>query len=65
MEVLCNQNMFHSSIPFSDDATFCSNGTVNRQNCRYWGKEKLYWMMTEAHTQHPKKSKRIGKDSRG
>ncbi|CAH1372527.1 unnamed protein product [Tenebrio molitor] len=34
--------------------TFCLNGTVNRQNCRYWTRENPHWMQ-EIHTQYPQK----------
>lgn len=45
---------FINKIVFSDEATFQLNGTVNRQNCRYWSRENPHWMM-EAHTQFPQK----------
>lgn len=41
-------------IIFSDEATFMTNGTVNRHNCRYWSDVNPHWYM-EAHTQHPSK----------
>lgn len=34
-EIMENQN-FHKSIVFSDEATFSSNGTVSSQHVRYW-----------------------------
>lgn len=55
MQDLCNQNpRFIRQILFSDEATFCLNGKVNRQNCRYWSTANPHWM-TEAHTQYPQK----------
>lgn len=52
---LCQANRrLHRQILFSDEATFCLNGTVNRQNCRYWSRVNPHWMV-EAHTQHPQK----------
>lgn len=55
MQELCNQNNgFEYNILFSDEATFCLNGTVNRQNCRYWATENPNWTM-EVYTQYPKK----------
>lgn len=41
-------------IIFSDEATFCLNGTVNRHNCRYWSAENPHWIQ-EVHTQRPQK----------
>ncbi|KAJ8934061.1 hypothetical protein NQ318_005111, partial [Aromia moschata] len=35
-------------------STFTLNGTVNRQNCRYWADVNPHWVM-EAHTQYPQK----------
>lgn len=46
--------LFRRKIVFSDEATFSLNGTVNRQNCRYWSKENPHWMM-EGHSQYPRK----------
>lgn len=45
---------FIFKICFSDEATFCLNGTLNRQNCRYWSDNNPHWMR-ESHTQHPQK----------
>lgn len=51
----CNADEeFASRILFSDESTFYLNGTVNRQNCRYWSDHNPHWMM-EAHTQFPEK----------
>lgn len=41
-------------IMFSDEATFCLNGNVNRHNCRYWSDTNPHWM-EQVHTQHPQK----------
>lgn len=55
MQDLCNRNpRFVRNILFSDEATFCLHGSVNRQNCRYWSRENPHWII-EAHTQHPQK----------
>jgi transposase len=42
------------NILFSDEATFCLNGSVNRHNLRYWSTENPHWC-EELHTQYPKK----------
>ncbi|KAG5892168.1 hypothetical protein JTB14_026406 [Gonioctena quinquepunctata] len=55
MQDLCNRNpRFIKQIMFSDEATFCLNGSVNRQNCRYWSRDNPHWMM-DGHTQYPQK----------
>lgn len=54
METCLRDPMFSQRVLFSDEATFCLNGTVNRQNCRYWARENPHWMQ-EAHTQYPQK----------
>lgn len=52
---LCHDNpQFSKKIVFSDEATFCLHGSVNRQNCRYWATENPHWMM-ECHSQVPQK----------
>lgn len=52
---LCQLNPhFSNRILFSDEATFCLNGTINRQNCRYWSRDNPRWMM-EVNTQYPRK----------
>ncbi|KAJ8948571.1 hypothetical protein NQ318_007575 [Aromia moschata] len=52
---LCQTNLnLQQQILFSDEATFCLNGTVNRQNYRYGSRTNPYWII-EAHTQHPQK----------
>lgn len=52
---ICNRdNNFVRNMVFSDEATFCLNGTVNRQNCRYWSQTNPHWVQ-EGHTQHPLK----------
>ncbi|KAJ8952956.1 hypothetical protein NQ318_006573 [Aromia moschata] len=42
----------------SDEATFVINGTVNKQNCRYWSTENPHWVM-EANTQYSEKCRYI------
>jgi len=55
MMEICNVNpAFVNNILFTDESTFCLNGTVNRQNCRYWAAENPRWML-EAHSQRPQK----------
>ncbi|XP_024869057.1 uncharacterized protein LOC112452865, partial [Temnothorax curvispinosus] len=49
-----NDNTFLDNIIFSDEASFELNGTVNRQNCRYWSDENPHWMR-DLHTQYPQK----------
>lgn len=51
---LSNQPDFLNYLIFSDEATFCLNGEMNRQNCRYWATENPHWMQ-ESHTQNPQK----------
>lgn len=47
----CDDNPnFLNNIVFSDEATFCLNGSVNRHNCRYWSQENPHWNQ-ESHTQ--------------
>lgn len=51
----CDQNnAFPHNILFSDEATFCLNGVVNRHNYRFWSQENPHWIH-EAHTQYPQK----------
>jgi hypothetical protein len=52
MQICLRDPIFSQSVLFSDEATFCLNGTVNRQ--RYWARENLHWMQ-EIHTQYPQK----------
>lgn len=55
LQNLCNNDvMFVKNIIFSDEASFFLNGTVNRQNCRYWASQNPRWM-EEGHTQYPRK----------
>lgn len=55
MQDKCNENPeFPRNIVFSDESTFCLNGTVNRQNWRCWSRENPRWMREE-HTQYPQK----------
>ncbi|KAJ8945752.1 hypothetical protein NQ318_012074 [Aromia moschata] len=53
MLTICNANrVFLRNLIFSDESTFTLNGTINRQNCRYWAVVNPHWVM-EAHTQYP------------
>lgn len=45
---------FLNHVVFSDEATFCLHGAVNRHNCRYWSEENPHWVQT-VHTQTPQK----------
>lgn len=55
MQERCNLDPFFCrNILFSDEAAFFLNGTVNRQNCRYWSTENHHWAQV-AHTQYPEK----------
>ena len=49
-----NPDFLKQIVFFSDEATFFVNGTVNRQNYRYWSDKNPHWMI-ETHTQHPQK----------
>jgi transposase len=57
-EIVMNKCIHNEDFPklvlFSDEASFCLNGSVNRHNSRYWSQDNPRWM-TEAHTQHPQK----------
>lgn len=37
--------VFACKILFSDECLFYLNGTVNRQNCRYWAQTNPHWML--------------------
>ncbi|OXU27605.1 hypothetical protein TSAR_000615 [Trichomalopsis sarcophagae] len=37
-----NPNFFWE-VCFSDEATFISNGSLNRHNCHYWSPENPHW----------------------
>lgn len=52
-EIEMNEH-FLDFVVFSDEATFCLNGSVNRHNSRYWADSNPYWM-EETHTQYPEK----------
>lgn len=54
MEICNNDHDFAHNVVFSDEATFCLNGTVNRHNCRYWSMHNPHWIQ-EARTQYPQK----------
>jgi len=54
MTRLADNHQFFNWICFSDEATFELNGSVNRQNMRYWADENPHWMR-DSHTQYPQK----------
>lgn len=54
MENINRDPYFAHKIVFSDEATFCLNGQVNRHNCRIWSRDNPHWM-EELHTQYPQK----------
>ena len=54
MEHIIGYPDFVNNIIFTDEATFCLNGRVNRHNCRYWAADNPQWMI-ETHTQTPQK----------
>jgi len=54
MTRLADNHQFFNWICFSDEATFELNGSVNRQNMRYWADEHPHWMR-DSHTQYPQK----------
>lgn len=54
MDIIDIQPDFINRILFSDEATFCLNGFVNRHNCRYWSDHNPHWML-EHRTQYPQK----------
>lgn len=54
IELTDNNARFVQKICFSDEATFCLNGQVNRQNYRYWAQENPHWYI-ENHTQYNEK----------
>lgn len=43
-----NQNFF-KFVMFSDEATFCSDGLLNRHNSHYWATENPRWMQQVDH----------------
>lgn len=52
MTDMCNNNPFFvKRICFSDEATFCLSGEVNKQNFRYWARENPHWYR-ESHSQY-------------
>lgn len=47
----CDQNPnFLENIVFTDEATFCLNGSVHPHNCRYWSQNNPHWTRA-CHTQ--------------
>ncbi|KAJ8921290.1 hypothetical protein NQ315_013764 [Exocentrus adspersus] len=49
---------FLNNIVFSDEETFCLNGSVNRHNCRYWSQENPHWIQ-ECHSHNQAKVKNV------
>ena len=43
LEMLDQNPDFFSNVCFSDEATFMSNGSLNRHNCHYWSPENPHW----------------------
>ncbi|KAJ8961673.1 hypothetical protein NQ318_021271 [Aromia moschata] len=56
MLTICSANpTFLRNLIVADESfTFTLNGTVYRQNCRYWADLNPHWVM-EAHTQYPQR----------
>ncbi|KAJ8953826.1 hypothetical protein NQ318_006676 [Aromia moschata] len=52
LQRLIDDDGFLRNIVFSDEATFYLDGTVNRQNYRYWSPENPHWKM-ETRSQFP------------
>ena len=42
MQEKLEEDEFNERLVFSDEATFPTNGKVNRHNVRIWGKEKIF-----------------------
>lgn len=38
---------FVSNVMWFDEATFCSNGSVNRHNLHYWSEHNSHWIQEE------------------
>ncbi|BFZ10256.1 hypothetical protein BsWGS_13295 [Bradybaena similaris] len=46
-----NPNFVNHDVLFSDEANFFVNGEVNKQNCHYYSRENLHWMVpTKEHS---------------
>ncbi|OXU21442.1 hypothetical protein TSAR_005419, partial [Trichomalopsis sarcophagae] len=43
LEMLDQNPDFFWNVCFSDEATFISNGSLNRHNCHYWSPENPHW----------------------
>lgn len=54
VDLLENGPLLLNNILFSDEASFYLNGTVNKQNCRYWAPTNPHWFI-EHKTQYPQK----------
>lgn len=53
-ERIAANRFYLQHICFSDESTFCLNGSVNTQNCRYWCDENPHEFRA-GHTQFPQK----------
>ncbi|OXU22513.1 hypothetical protein TSAR_005583, partial [Trichomalopsis sarcophagae] len=51
LEILDLNPNFFWEVCFSDEATFISNGSLNRHNCHYWSPQNPHWY-TEVLNQH-------------
>jgi len=43
LQMIQQDENFFRYVLFSDEATFSSNGTLNRHNCHYWSDENPHW----------------------
>jgi len=43
LQMIQQDENFFRYVPFSDEVTFSSNGTLNRHNCHYWSDENSHW----------------------
>ena len=49
------ESSFSSGTLFTDEANFCINREVNRQNLRYWSDVNPHWMMDASKMQGAQK----------
>lgn len=54
MERINNDPTITNRILFTDESTFCTNGTVNKQNTRVWARQNPY-IIQETHVQNRQK----------